>query len=113
MFCPKCGKPNPDDAQFCGDCGNPLPTTEPAPTAARPGRSAGPTAAATAVSRELKIGIIIATLIVPLVGIIMGAVYMADANPEKKAVGKTWLLVGIGIVIVYCALAGLGGGLGY
>ncbi len=113
MFCPKCGKPNPDDAQFCGDCGMPLPTAETAPSAARPGRSPGPAAGATAVSRELKIGIIIATLLVPLVGIIMGAVYMADANPDKKSVGRTWLLVGIGVVILYCVFAAMAGGLGY
>ena len=24
MFCPKCGKENPDDKQFCGECGSPL-----------------------------------------------------------------------------------------
>ena len=24
MFCPKCGKPNADDAAFCAGCGNKL-----------------------------------------------------------------------------------------
>lgn len=24
MFCPKCGKPNADDAVFCAGCGNKL-----------------------------------------------------------------------------------------
>ncbi len=25
MFCPRCGAENPDEAQFCAQCGNPLP----------------------------------------------------------------------------------------
>ncbi len=24
MFCPRCGAENPDEAQFCAQCGNPL-----------------------------------------------------------------------------------------
>jgi hypothetical protein len=53
----------------------------------------------------MKIGISIGSIIVPLLGIIMGGIYMADANPEKKAVGKLWLLIGVGVVVLYCLFA--------
>ena len=28
MFCPKCGYKNPDDARFCGKCGEMLPAPD-------------------------------------------------------------------------------------
>ena len=30
MYCPKCGKENPDDAQFCNSCGSRLTGASPA-----------------------------------------------------------------------------------
>ena len=96
MFCPKCGTSNPDEARFCGKCSAPIqtpgPLTHPPPPA--PG--------STAVSQGMKIGISIGTIIVPLLGLIMGGIYMADANPEKKAAGKLWLLIGAGMIVLYC-----------
>jgi TIR domain len=59
-----------------------------------------------AVSKGLKIGICIATLFVPILGLIMGVIYMNDANPEKKAVGKLWLIVGVGAAIFVCLIFG-------
>jgi hypothetical protein len=59
-----------------------------------------------AVSSELKIGIIIGTLFVPLLGIILGIVFMNDALPEKNAVGRTWLYTGIGAIVLYCFVGG-------
>jgi hypothetical protein len=50
------------------------------------------------VSDGLKIGVIIGTLFIPLLGIIMGIIFMQDTNPNKKAVGKTWLYVGLGMM---------------
>jgi hypothetical protein len=65
----------------------------------------------------MKIGIIVGTVFIPLLGIIMGLIYMNDPHPQKKAVGRTWLYVGIGIVVLYCGfgfmiglLGSLGGG---
>jgi uncharacterized membrane protein YvbJ len=110
MYCPKCGSENPDDARFCGSCGYTIPIeknefnrqfqTDPNQFQQQP------------VSNELKIGIIIASVIVPLLGIIMGWIYMSDANPSKKAVGKTWLIVGSSAAILYCLLISAGGGCG-
>ena len=43
----------------------------------------------------MNIFVIIATVFIPLVGLIMGPVYMKNSNPAKKKVGKIWLGVGI------------------
>jgi hypothetical protein len=66
----------------------------------------GGSATSTEVSQGLKVGIIIAAIIVPLVGIIMGLIYMLDSNasPEKKGVGRTWLFVGIGAIVLWIIL---------
>lgn len=50
------------------------------------------------VSDGMKIGIAILSFFIPIVGIIMGLIYMNDAHPAKKAAGKLWLTVG-GIMI--------------
>ena len=49
-----------------------------------------------AVSDGMRIGIAILSFFVPLVGIIMGIMFMTDDNPEKKAAGKLWLYVALG-----------------
>jgi hypothetical protein len=54
------------------------------------------------VSNEMKVGLSIASVIIPLIGIIMGAIYMADANVEKKSAGRQWLFIGIGAGIFWC-----------
>lgn len=51
-----------------------------------------------AVSDGMKIGIAILSFFVPLVGIIMGIMFMTDDNPEKKAAGKLWLYVALGAI---------------
>jgi len=70
------------------------------------------TGSGAAVSPEMKIGITIGTVFIPLLGIILGAMYMKDAHPEKKSTGRLWLYTGIGVVAFYCfltVLAGLSG----
>ncbi len=107
MFCPKCGSENPDNAKFCGSCGNSMTVVRDnvPPTVNNPAQNY---ANKPPVSKELKIGIIIATLFIPFIGIIMGWIYMTDMNIEKKKVGKTWLYVGIGILIIECILYSIG-----
>jgi len=39
---------------------------------------------------------------IPLVGIILGIVWMNDQDLEKKAVGKTCLIVAIIPIVLYC-----------
>ncbi len=65
---------------------------------------------------ELKWGVVVGTVLIPLVGIIMGIIFMVDANasPEKKEVGKLWLMVGIGAIVLqticWCGVGALAGG---
>jgi hypothetical protein len=58
----------------------------------------------------MKIGISIGTILFFPLGLIMGAIYMADANPEKKAAGKLWLLIGAGMLVLSCLIALSSGG---
>ncbi len=95
MFCPSCSHKNIDEAKFCAKCGAPLRVPPPAPFPIRP-PEANPV-----VSDVMKWGITAGTVVFPLLGIVMGIIYMRDASPEKKAVGKLWLGVGIGIVVLY------------
>ena len=39
VFCTQCGRPNPDDARFCSNCGNPLVRGVPQPSYESPGES--------------------------------------------------------------------------
>lgn len=93
MQCPKCGFENPPQAKFCGKCGEPMKAPEPAPA---------PPPGGEAVSQGMKTGIIIGSIFIPLLGIIMGAIYMNDPNPEKKKVGRLWLYVSLGIIALEC-----------
>ncbi len=106
MYCPKCGAENPDNAKFCGSCGGLMVIKQDnVPHTAnhiQPPHNVQP------VTKELKIGITILSVIIPLVGIIMGWIYMTDPNPEKKKVGKQWLYVGIGVTLFYCVLYFIG-----
>src|SRR5262245_41223552 len=101
MYCPKCGADNPNEAKFCGVCSAAMPGAPPvsqptyqppAPASFLPG----------AVSQGLKIGIGVASVLLPIVGLIMGIIYMVDANPEKKAAGKLWLILACGGMALYC-----------
>ena len=59
------------------------------------------------VSDGMKIGFAILSFFVPIVGIILGLIYMNDPHPAKKAAGKLWLTVaGVMIALNFvCACA--------
>jgi hypothetical protein len=141
MFCPKCGTENPDEAAFCGYCGNRLapaaiapapeavapapqpaptpPVSPPTPSVARAAPQAAPPAppasvwqtsrpaAETAagrvdeVSTAANVGVIVASLFFPVIGLIIGPMYMMNASPVKKKAGRRWLLVAVGAGIVW------------
>lgn len=83
----------------------PAPAYQAPPVAAQPSHpSASPSQAATAVSGGLKVIICVIGLFIALVPIIMGIIYMLDANPEKKSAGRLWLWVGIGEFIFSCLI---------
>jgi uncharacterized membrane protein YvbJ len=89
VYCPKCGQANPDEAKFCGKCGAAM---TPAPAFSSAGHGATD---ALAVNPTLKNGVLVGSLFLPIVGIVMGIVYLLDANAEKKATGKLWLIVSV------------------
>ena len=104
MKCPKCSHENLAQAQFCAACGEPLNV---APAGPNPDAAGG-----SPISKEMKVGILIGTIFVPLLGIIMGAIYMSDPNPAKKEVGRLWLMVGIGVMVLSCVICGVISALG-
>ena len=87
MQCEKCGFENPAEAKFCGRCGEKSPALP---------------VSCEAVPQGLKVGILIGSIFIPLLGIIMGAIYMNDPNPEKKKVGRLWLYVALGALALEC-----------
>lgn len=100
MYCPKCGSENPDFAKFCGSCATALPTGAPPhvvnnPIAPTPG-------AQPAVTDGLKWTVGIGSVLIPILGFIMGISYMNDPNPAKKSVGKLWLILGCAGLAMYC-----------
>jgi uncharacterized membrane protein YvbJ len=114
MNCPNCGDINPDDARFCGSCGAELRssstrTSEPEGSPVTPvSRQRRPDDEA--VSTELKIGIAIATAVIPLIGIVMGIMYLTSTSPSKKAAGRLWLIVaGVMFLLYCCSVVFLGG----
>ena len=88
MYCAKCGKSIPNDSVFCPECGYSLGKVGPAASSLA--------VAEHGVSEALNIGTIVGSIILPLIGIIMGIIYLRDGNPDKKKAGKVWLLVGVG-----------------
>ena len=105
MFCPSCGQQNPAEAKFCGKCGAAVSAATVPPAAfssAAPAKDSG----TGAVSQNMKTWMIVASIVLPLLGIIMGIIYFMDANPEKKEAGKLWLIIGIIAAVIWSALMG-------
>ncbi|MCB1986611.1 MAG: zinc-ribbon domain-containing protein [Burkholderiales bacterium] len=60
-----------------------------------------------AVSPGLNIGIIIGTLIFPIIGIAMGFTYMRKPHPDAKKAGKTWLILGAIMLLINILIVSL------
>lgn len=109
MYCPACGEKNPDDARFCGSCSERLeaPVVE---TPADDDTAAIDVGDSTeTVSNGLKYGILGASLLIPLIGLVMGMLYLLRGETEdKKATGKLWLIASGIIVLLYMLTAGGG-----
>jgi hypothetical protein len=98
MFCPHCNHQNPPGAEICEKCGKSLGLNVNPDTTAPDIFKSDPTGT---VSDLLKWGILIITIFIPLVGIVMGIIYMLNDNPIKKATGKLWLYGGLIMVVIY------------
>jgi hypothetical protein len=44
----------------------------------------------------------ILSILIPVVGIVLGIIWMNDQDPEKKAVGKTCLYIALGMILLSC-----------
>lgn len=53
-------------------------------------------------SGGLKALLYILSFFIPIVGIILGIIWMNDQDMEKKAIGKTCLTVGIVSIVLSC-----------
>lgn len=55
-------------------------------------------------SGGIKALLVVATIFIPLVGIVLGIMWMTskDASEEKKKFGKTLLIVAVAVVVVGC-----------
>jgi uncharacterized membrane protein YvbJ len=112
MYCRDCGKTIPDDSVFCPECGAKLAAAPAGDSRAFGGVGSNTAAPAVPVSSGLNIGIIIASLFMPIVGLVMGFIYFRDPNPAKKKAGRTWLWVGAGAGLfwILASLGNAGGG---
>lgn len=95
MFCSKCGEKIPDDSTFCPFCRNPVTKEEPSLSSSSQSVPLG-----REVSAGMHIGIIVGTLFIPLIGLIMGIIYLKSPSLAKKKAGKIWLWVAIGAFII-------------
>ncbi|MFJ7728387.1 hypothetical protein ACIQXV_19835 [Neobacillus sp. NPDC097160] len=44
----------------------------------------------------------ILSILIPIVGIILGIIWMNDQDPEKKTVGKNCLIIAIAVTVLSC-----------
>lgn len=107
MLCPKCGTENSDEAEHCKNCGARLvkdgeetPQVESAVHQRIVGIDLKPKVPEkSGVSNGLYIGVMIATIIFPIIGVIMGFTYMRKDHPSAKKAGKNWLIVGAVMIL--------------
>ena len=103
MYCPQCGTKNLDQNEFCTSCGAKLSTDNKSTTSPhaniKSGRSPDSllkqfeTDDPSVVSSGFNIGMLIASFLIPLIGIVMGIIYMRKDHPAQKKAGKNWLIV--------------------
>ena len=88
MFCSSCGKTIPNDSEFCPECGLSL-KNSPTQKTTQSGQSW---------TNGAMIGLVIATVLIPLVGIVMGIINLKDAHKGGQA--TTLLIVGIAMAVL-------------
>jgi hypothetical protein len=102
MYCPKCGKENPDDAQLCHSCGSVLMST---PTQSQ---NADTKTSGLAIA-SLILGILSAFIITGIAAIILGIVALVKIRKSSGQLkGKGLAVAGIGISIIVLGMATCG-----
>jgi hypothetical protein len=93
MQCPNCGFESRRVFYFCSGCGGAVPSGV---AVDRPREQA--------CTARIKWGVLAATLVIPLVGIVMGGIFVVDARSEQRALGRLWLVVGVVVALADLAL---------
>lgn len=112
MFCKNCGTQLPDEAKFCGNCGNPTDNQEPrqqipAQNPCSPGQPAyaEPQAPATTPSSDIPSGgLNFLAFLFPIVGLILFLCKKNSSPVKAKSIGKWALIGGITGVVLTTAL---------
>lgn len=128
MLCPKCEVENKDENEICTNCGeslladndqavnkvdqpevaveqkpkvetNPEPVVHQRITGANFNSADSTSSDVKVVSNGFYIGVMIATVIFPIIGIIMGFTYLRKQHPSARKAGKSWLIVGSAIIL--------------
>ncbi|HBV20290.1 MAG TPA: zinc ribbon domain-containing protein [Nitrosomonas sp.] len=128
MLCPKCGTENTEQAETCVNCNERLVSedaqavqaadmemhqqashesmesdhaqSQRSPRITHVDIQSDQAQDKPVVSSGLNIGIIIATIIFPIVGIAMGFTYLRKEHPDAKQAGKTWLILGVVVFLI-------------
>lgn len=103
MFCKNCGSEIPNDSTFCVKCGAKAEASVQQAQATQPARPVQQytQTSSTASKDVVSAGLVILSILIPLVGIIMGIVFMCDG---KKYAGKTYLLAGIISGVIFACI---------
>ena len=128
MLCPKCETENKDENETCTNCGESLlndndpvlneaehtevaakqkpkvktnhePVVHQRITGVDLKPADSTSSDAKVVSNGFYIGVMIATVIFPIIGIIMGFTYLRKVHPSARKAGKSWLIVGSAIIL--------------
>lgn len=124
LKCPNCGSENVDTAVFCSFCGKEMKSTE-----TRNCVSCGRSIAWNAnvcpycgkdyrvqafaqppqplISSGMRVLLYIISILIPIAGIIIGAIYYAKPEEEYKHVGKICLVIGIVVTVLSVGLSAL------
>lgn len=97
MFCKKCGSEMPDNSEFCAKCGAKADKSEQ--------YFVNVSAAKTPIDDTVSAGLVILSILIPLVGIIMGFVFHSEG---RKHAGKTYIIVAIvSAVLLTCIFSSI------
>lgn len=108
MLCPQCQAENHDSRSKCWQCGGDLTSVsapQPRPITSaphpRPPRHRG--TVPVDVSTGAKVGIIIVSVVIPIVGLIWGIVYLCSGQKAKR----TWGAIGVSVAVIVGLLVGI------
>ena len=63
----------------------------------------------TRLDRCLKFALYILSFLIPIVGIVVGIIYMSKGDPESKSLGQICLVLGIVVIVLSCCIGGVVG----